>query len=412
MKDTVRVTFAAMLAAAALIASGAADAADKAPPSSLTQQERQALQPVQAAIKAKDWQTARTALAPAATVATSPDARYALGRFELEIGVGTNDVQLQADGLDIVIASGGVPASEMPLLYSNQGALALQLGNKSKAADAFTHLVALTPRDPEALIKLAQVKNDLGAPKEAVQLIARGIAVKKASGEKPDESWYKYALKLAYDGRSDPAMGQSAVSLSRALVADYPTGQNWRDALLIFRDTSGLDPATNLDTLRLMRASGALAGERDWYDLADGAYKTGNLGEAKAVLDDGIARGAINPQKNAWAELIRLITAGLADDRASLAAEQKAAMSAKSGAQALKVADAYAGYGEAPTAAALYRAALTKGGVDRNLVNTRLAVALLATGDRQAARATFKSLTGVRADLGAFWLAWLDRSAS
>jgi tetratricopeptide (TPR) repeat protein len=411
MRFVTSAVVAAILAAAAPIAVCPVAATDKPVTYKLAPEERAALAPIQMAIDAKDWAAARAALPPALVAAKSPDARYVLGQFELQIGIGTNDIPMQATAVDTLIASGFPPAADLPALYHNQGALALKTGNKTKAADAYAHLVALNPRDPEPLVNLAQIKNDLGSRKEAVQLISRAIDLKKASGQKADETWYKYALKLAYDGRNDPALRQYLVPLSRQLVAAYPTTQNWRDALLVFRDAQTLDPATALDVLRLMRASDALAGERDWYDLADGLYKEGNIGEAKAVLDDGIARRAIDPQKAAFAELIKLVAAQSAGDRASLAAEEQAAMAA-GGEPALKLADAYAGYGEGAKAVALYRAALGKGRVDTNLVKTRLAMALLASGDPAAARATFKSLTGVRADLGAFWLAWLDRPAS
>jgi tetratricopeptide (TPR) repeat protein len=202
------------------------------------------------------------------------------------------------------------------------------------------------------------------------------------------------------------------MALSRQLVAAYPTKENWRDALLIFRDTSSLDPAAELDVLRFMRASGALSGERDWFDLADGLYRNGNYGEAKAVLDDGAAKRMIDPRKAAFAELIRLNNARLNGDRASLGAEESKAMAGASGALALKIGDAFYGYGEHSKAIALYRAALTKGGVDANLVNTRIAMALLASGDRPGAEAAFKSLSGARGDLGAFWLAWLARGGA
>jgi tetratricopeptide (TPR) repeat protein len=389
-----------------------AAAADKPVTYKLAPEERAALAPVQKAIDAKDWAAARAALPPALAAAKSKDARYVLGQLELQIGIGTNDVPLQATAVDNLIASGFPPAADLPALYRNQGALALKAGNKPKAADAFTHLAALNPRDPEPLVQLAQVKNDLGSAKEAVQLMSRAIEAKKASGQKADESWYKYALKLAYDGRKEPALRQSLLPLARGLVAAYPTTQNWRDAMIVFREAESSDPATDLDVLRLMRASGALAGERDWYDLADGLNKAGNVGEAKTVLDDGIARHMVDPQKAAFADLIKAVAARLADDRASLAAEEQAAMAGSAGGPALRIGDAYAGYGENAKAVALYRAALAKGRVDTNLVKTRLAVALLASGDRPAAQATFKSLTGVRADLGAFWLAWLNRTAS
>ena len=200
--------------------------------------------------------------------------------------------------------------------------LANNAGDKAKAEAAYAKVVELSPNDPEALISLAQVKNDLKKPAEAVQLISRAIELKRAAGQTVDESWYKYALKLAFDGRPNPALREASQKLSRDLVAAYPTKENWRDSVLIFRDTNNLDAAADLDVLRFMRASGSLAGERDWYDLVDGLYKAGNYAEAKAVLDDGIAKRMIDPKKAAFAELVRLTNARMAGDRASLGGEE------------------------------------------------------------------------------------------
>lgn len=378
----------------------------------LTKEERTAMMPVQTAITAKDWATAKAGLPAAAAAATSPGGRYAIGRFQLEIGLGTNDVAMQSLGLDNLIASGKVEAGDLPTIYRNQAVLAGNAGNKAKAEAAYAKVVELSPNDPEALISLAQVKNDLKKPAEAVQLISRAIDMKRAAGQPVDESWYKYALKLAFDGRQNPALREASQKLSRDLVTAYPTKENWRDSVLIFRDTNNLDSAADLDVLRFMRASGSLAGERDWYDLIDGLYKAGNYAEAKAVLDDGTAKRMIDPKKAAFAELVRLTNARMAGDRASLGGEESKAMAAATGASALKIGDAFYGYGEHGKAIALYRAALTKGGVDANLVNTRLAMALLASGDRAGAEAAFRSLTGPRQNLGAFWLAWLARSGA
>ena len=424
MKSVSRIALGAalVLGSASMIATAPADAQKKkkgqeaAQPAqrsfNISKEERAALLPVQNAVAAKDWPAAQAGLPAAVAAAQSPDARYAVGRFQLEIGLGTSNVAMQAQGLDNLIASGQVPAADLPVIYRNQAVLANNAGQKAKAEAAFAKVAELTPNDPEALINLAQIKNDLRKPKEAVPLITRAIEMKRAAGQPVDESWYKYALKMAFDGRSDPALRQTSVTLSRQLVAAYPTKENWRDALLIFRDSSSLDPAAELDVLRFMRASGALAGERDWFDLADGLYRAGNYGEAKAVLDDGVARKMIDPRKAAFAELIRLNSARLNGDRASLAGEETKAMAGASGALALKIGDAFYGYGEHAKALALYRAALTKGGVDANLVNTRIAMAQLASGDRAGAEATFKALTGTRGDLGAFWVAWLARSGA
>ncbi|HYG46563.1 MAG TPA: hypothetical protein VD846_01345 [Allosphingosinicella sp.] len=412
--------FALTLAGASVVATAPADAqkrkkgdaAAAAQGPTLTKEERAALLPVQTAIAAKDWAAAQAALPAATAAATSPGGRYAIGRFQVEIGLGTNNVALQSQGFDNLLASGQLDAANLPIIYRNQAVLANNAGNKAKAEAAYAKVVELSPNDPEAMINLAQIKNDLKKPAEAVQLITRAIETKRAAGQTVDESWYKYALKLAFDGRQNPALREASQKLSRDLVAAYPTKENWRDSILIFRDTNNLDAAAELDVLRFMRASNALAGERDWYDLIDGLYKAGNYAEAKAVLDDGIAKRMIDPKKAAFAELVRLTNARMAGDRASLGGEESKAMAAATGVNALKIGDAFYGYGEHAKAIALYRAALTKGGVDTNLVNTRLAMALLASGDRAGAEAAFRSLTGPRQNLGAFWLAWLARSGA
>lgn len=423
MKSVSRIALgvAFVLGGASVVATAPADAQKKkkgeaaAPAAAtidLTKEERAAMAPVQTAIKAKDWATAQSLMPAATAAATSPGGRYAIGRFQLEIGQGTNNTALQATGLDNLLASGQVDAADLPIIYRNQAVLANNSGNKAKAEAAFAKVVELSPNDPEAMINLAQVKNDLKKPAEAAQLISRAIEVKRASGQKVDESWYKYALKIAFDGRSNPALREMSQKLSRDLVTAYPTKENWRDSVLIFRDTNNLDAAADLDVLRFMRASGSLAGERDWFDLVDGLSKAGNYAEAKAVLDDGIAKKMIDPKKAAFAELARITNARMVGDRASLPGEESKAMAAATGATALKIGDAFYGYGEHAKAIALYRAALTKGGVDSNLVNTRLAMALLASGDRAGAEAAFRSLTGPRQNLGAFWLAWLARSGA
>lgn len=423
MKSVSRIALgvALVLGGASVVVTAPADAQKKkkgaaaAPAASgiiLTKEERAAMAPVQTAVTAKDWAAAQAAMPAAVAAATSPGGRYAIGRFRLEIGLGTNNVAMQAQGLDDLVASGEVNATDLPTIYRNQGVLANNAGNKAKAEAAFAKVVELSPNDPEAMISLAQVKNELRKPAEAVQLITRAIDLKRGAGQKVDESWYKYALKLAFDGRSNPALREASQKLSRDLVAAYPTKENWRDSILIFRDTNNLDAAADLDVLRFMRASGSLAGERDWYDLVDGLYKAGNYAEAKAVLDDGTAKKMIDPKKAAFSELVRLTNARMAGDRASLGGEESKAMAAATGATALKIGDAFYGYGEHAKAVALYRAALTKGGVDSNLVNTRLAMALLASGDRAGAETAFRALTGPRQNLGAFWLAWLARSGA
>jgi tetratricopeptide (TPR) repeat protein len=373
----------------------------------LTKEERAALAPAQKAIIAKDWATATTLLPAAQAAAQSPDAKYVVAQFALQIGIGTNNEAMQAQAVDALIASGGAQASELPNLYRNQAALALRVSppNSQKAEAAYAKLIELTPNDPDTLVNLAKIKNDNRKPQEAVALLDRAIDAKRAAGQPVDESWYKYGLKIAYDAR----MGPQSVKFSRGLVTAYPTKENWRDSLLVYRDFGNLDAAGKLDLLRLMRVSKALAGERDWYDYASTVNDAGFPGEAKAVLDEGVAAHMVDPKKQAFAEILRTSSARLAGDRASLAADAARAMAAPTGATALKLGDAYYGYGDYAKAIELYRAAQSKGGVDASTVQLRLGMALAMAGNRAEAETAFRAVTGSRADLAAYWLSWLNQ---
>jgi tetratricopeptide (TPR) repeat protein len=372
-----------------------------------SKEERAALAPVQTAVDAKNWAAAAAALPAAQSAARGADARYVLARFQFAIGRETNNIPLQSQGLDGIIASGVVTGADLAQLVEAQAALATQAGNHAKAEAAYARLVELNPNNPQALVNLAKIKNDQKKPGEAVQLLDRAIAARLAAGQKPDESWYKYALKLAFDGK----MAAQSSKLARDLVVAYPTKENWRDALLIYRDLNTLDKGTQLDLLRLGRATKSLAGERDWYELAYMLHTTGFPAEAKAVLEEGGAMKMVDLNKPAFRELLRLATARFAGDRASLPGEETKALAAATGATALTIGDAYFGYADYAKAATLYRAALTKGSVDANVVNTRLGMALALAGNRAEAETAFKAVTGPRAELASFWLTWLAQRA-
>src|SRR3546814_3129104 len=78
------------------------------------------------------------------------------------------------------------------------------------------------------------------------------------------ETWYKRMLAIAYDAKRMDL----AVPASLDLVSAYPSADNWRDSLIIFRDTGKLDDQATLDLMRLMRAAGAMKGEADYYEYA------------------------------------------------------------------------------------------------------------------------------------------------
>ena len=401
------------LAAALVLGSASAPAIaqkkgkEEAPKAEFSAAERNALAPLQKAVTEKNWEAAKAALPAAQAAAQGPDAKYVLGRFLYDIGRGTSDDALQAQGVDAMIASGKVPAAELPNFYQSQASLALKAKNYAVAEAALARVMELNPNDATAVLSLAQVKLEQKKNSEALPLLERVIQVQEAAGKKPDEIIYKYALQLNLDAKNNAR----SLALSRQLLAAYPNETNWKNALGIFQRAVTLDRSSELDLLRLMRASKSLTSAPEYLELARQLDTAGLPGEAKSVLDEAVAAGKLTPSQPGYVELMRTIGPRYQGDRASLASEESRANSSPSGTLAIKLADAYAGYGDYAKAISLYRAALAKSGVDANLVNTRLGIALAASGDKAGAEAAFKAVTGPRAELANLWVAWLSRTA-
>jgi hypothetical protein len=370
----------------------------------LSKEERTALAPLEKAVQAKDWAAATAALPGAQAAARSADARYFIGQFQLQIGQGTNNTQVQAQGIDAMVASGGGDPADRALLFRNQGAIAQQAGDNAKAARAFGEYLKLNPNDQEIAGALASMQAR-DNPAQAMALLEQQIATAKAAGQKVPEDTYKRALQYAYNGKQGP----QSVRLSRELVTAYPTPQNWRTALLVYQQNGRLDDAAELDLLRLMRATKSLTDKADYFRLASALNQRGLPGETKAVVDEGLAARAYSANDPSFKPLGALASQRIAEDRAALPGLEQKAMASGTGTLALNTADAYLGYGDYAKAASLYRAALQKGSIDANIANTRLGVALAMAGQRAEAEAALKAVSGARADLAAFWLLWLSQ---
>jgi tetratricopeptide (TPR) repeat protein len=283
--------------------------------------------------------------------------------------------------------------------------MALQRKDYAKAQAEFEKLVQMNPSDSSMLVEIAELQRRQGQNQKAIATLQQGIATQEKAGTKPDESWYRRALAIAYDSK----LPAETLATSEALVRAYPNATNWRDVLVIYRDTTRFDDQGNLDILRLMRANSALAGERDYAEYAETASLRGYPGEAKAVIDEGIAKGALKTTTPFVKEVTASVNPKIAGDKASLPGLEKESKAAANGRAALGTADAYLGYGQYAKAAELYKVALQKGSVDAATVNTRLGFALGKSGDKAGAEAALKSVTGAPRDqLARYYLIWLN----
>ena len=351
-----------------------------------------------------DLDGALAKLEEARAAATSPDDNYMVNAVGINIALARKDNALLEKSLEGALASGKVAAEDAPKFYQNLGALAMQRNDFARAAEAFGQVAVLNPADQTAYVNSAELYFRAKNPTKAIEQLRKGIAAKNAAGEKAPEIWHRRQLAIAYDAKMQNELVQSGLSL----VSAYPSPTNWRDALVIFRDIAKSDDQLNLDIFRLMFATDALSGEKDYFEYAETANTRGYPGESKRALDAGLSKGVLSTTKPYVRELNTLVNGRLAKDKAGLTPLEREARASANGKLAAGTATAWMGYGDYAKAASLYQLALSKGGVDAAETNTRLGLALAMSGNKAGAEAAFKAVSGGRrGDLAQYYLAWL-----
>jgi tetratricopeptide (TPR) repeat protein len=387
----------------------------------LARDERNAIAALQTAANGADRVAQDAALAAARTAARGMPARYAIAHYQFQIGRQRNDMAMQQQGAEAMIESGLTTPEEAPGLVAFLAGRALGGRDSMTTNRLIARLVELQPTNGPVLADYGQFTASqlssargpaaIGIRTNAVSLFQRALAADQAAGRVSPESWYLRALAVAYDGTrppaSTPTFAPAALAFGRGLVAAYPSPANWHDALGVYRDVAG-DPALDLDIRRLMRAAGVLAGEREYMEYAGALADARLIGEARAVIDEGLQRNMVESARIAPALATRIAPRAVTADRAALAGLRSRAQSG-TGLAARTAADNFYAFGQYAEAATLYALALQKGGEDSGLVNLRLGASLAQAGRRPEAEAALRLVTGPRADLAGFWLTWLAR---
>jgi tetratricopeptide (TPR) repeat protein len=396
----------AMVAApAALAQKSKKEKAPEGPKFNMSKEFRAAIGPAQAAIKAGNFPAAEAALGAAGAIAASPDEKYIHSAVSLELAGAKKDTSGQAKAVYGMLASGATPAADAPRLNFFAGGFAYQGGDFPNALRYLKEAERLGYNDVNMYLQLAEANFKLNNLPEGSSYVEKAIAKSEAGGTKAPEGWYSRAASMAYKAKANDLVGKWV----RAQVKAYPTPANWRSALVTFRDGTKMDGQVQLDLFRLMDDAKALAGEKDYFEYAALAIERALPGEAKSVIEKGYTLGTVNRTSVAVKERLTEATQRITADRTSVTNDAKRATSAPDGKLAANTANAYLAYGDNAKAIELFELATKKGGIDADMVNTRMGIALARSGQKDAARKAFAAVTGpARKEIAQFWLLYLD----
>lgn len=382
--------------------------AEKAAPQyapQLSKEFRAAIGAAQNAAKGGNAADAAAKLAAAEALATQPDEKFYVGAIGYDVYKLSKDPVAGRKAINQMISANSRMATNLAELNLASGNMAYEAGDYPDAIAKLTEADRLGSKDVNCLLRLAEAHFKLNQQALGLTFVERAVAQSNASGQKAPESWYARAASVAYKAK----LNSEVAKWTSAQVRAYPTPENWRSALVTYRDGARLDGQPSLDLFRLMRLTKSLAGERDFFEYASLAIDRALPGEAKSTIEEGFATGVVSKTSRAVNEVLTLATNKIATDRASIATSEKLANAAgATGKPAAGAGDAYLGYGEDAKAITFYKMALQKGGVDMDQVNTRLGIALARSGQKDEARKYLSAVNGARADIAKYWMLYLE----
>lgn len=358
---------------------------------------------LQTAVNANNTEDIAAKLAAAQAVATTKEDRYWIARLQLKAAAANKDNAGAGAAIEALSNTGLMPPAELAPLYGALGGTYFNAKQYPQAAAAFEHQIALDPHNTDAMVNLAESDAGAGKKQEAVAELQKAIQATAAAGQKPDEALYRRAVGIAYDAKLP-----NAVELGRAWIAAYPGPNSWRNTIAIFRNQAHPDTEGTLDLLRLMQATGAMSMPDDYALFTQAAIEQSNYAEAQAVIDAGIAAKKVDPASADFKDMVAFLKAKNKPSASDLDAALK--MSPK-GPNLLRIGDSFYALGSYAKAADVYRSAKGAAGVDANVLNMHLGMALARAGDKAGATAAFNAVTGPAADIAKFWLIYVQHHA-
>jgi hypothetical protein len=375
-----------------------------------------AYQPLNTALAAEgsDVNALRPQIDALIPLAVAPDEQLATGGLLYNAGNKLSDRALQLKGMEMMLGSGKLTPEDSARynFVAYQLANALQQYPKSrgylqKAIDAGFATETFTTADLEITMAESYFSANEFGP--GLDYLDRAIKARKAAGQSVDTQWYRRGITVAYNNKVEPQVYDLVV----AWLADYPTVENWRDAINLTRNLNDYEGPEALDMLRLSRRAGVLADKQDYLFYIEAADARRLPKEVKDVIDEAYAKNAVSKDDIFVTDSLATANGRIKADQAELPVLERDANAAGASFRTVFAAgDAFLSYGQYGKAAGFYEKSLGMAGVDRNTALTRLGIAQVGVGDYAAAQASFAKVDGARAPIAKLWNAYAVQQAA
>jgi len=394
MKKTfVRAAFAAALlcttAGVTLMASPHAAYADDQP--KLTRAVGEALNGAIKAAQANDFKTAQDDIKTADAVADKTDFdNYKINAIRAFVAISQKDYAAADAAYEAMAASPVMPKDEVKSTLHNAVLLASMSKHWPQVIKYVTQLQASGASDDKMDSALANAYYQTNDFPHAAAVAQKLIDAALTAHQKPDHD----ALVILENSLAQQKDEAGAERAMEQFTLYYGGPKNWSNLIDIAFGTPHMQELDALYLYRLRFLCGATTSNEDYSYAAGIALKIGYPAEAQSDLEKGISSGALS-SSGKTAGLLSQARSGARTDEHSLKAIAAAAEHAKSGEQAVKLAEDYWGYGRYADAAAAAQQGIAKGYPrDPGEGHFILGIALIAQGKYDDGRAALAKVTG------------------
>jgi len=397
-------------AMALTVATAPAQAADKAKADvpKISKSVMKQLTDCKKAIDAKDY---ATAIAKCTEAKNTPDTtdwdKYVTDRYLGVAYFGTGDRAKAEEAFYSVLKNPTCPQEDKDNLTVPAMSLASDKNDYARVIELGQMAIKSPVNNPDVYGTLAGAYYSTNDTPNALLYANKGIELATAQNKMPQYGLYQI-VTFSYDKLKDRPNELKGFEL---MVRDYGKAEDWRyllDLSLEFlpAGNKSMREIAALDMYRLRMIIDAAWQPSNYLEAADAAHAVRSWGDARTVLQMGIAKGVIDAKK--VAPLLAQTNADAKKDEPILPTVENAAKDSKSLAT---VAEAYYGYGRYADAARVAQKAVNAGGAFAAEGKLVLAMSQVRLGNEAAAKQTLADFQGDPAITRAaqLWNVYLNR---
>jgi hypothetical protein len=285
---------------------------------------------------------------------------YVIHSMQMAAYGAQGNYQAAATAIESVVDSPYLPASNKPQLLRTLMSIYYQQKDYDKAIKYGEASRAAGDTNPDTPLTIAQSYYLTGKFKEAQQGMEAIVARDEQAGRKPSEKSLSLIWSCAIKTKDDAAASRAI----EKLILHYPKPDYWANAMAgVLNQNKGNDDRLKLLTYRLAYQVGILKQGAQYTEMAQIAVDQGNPGEAQTVLEQAFQKNLYTDphDKERSQRLLDKVRKAAADDRATMAKQEREAAAAPSGDALVQVGSAYLGYGQPDKAVQSISAGISKG---------------------------------------------------